>query len=134
MIAFTDGAVSGNPGPGGWAVLLAWRGELISGNQPYATNNEMEVYAVLQALLHVPDGAHLHIVTDSKMVIGWLCMRWAKNRDYIRILAEAWFAIKHAKKVTVTFERIKGHSGYPGNEFVDHEAVRQSKIARAAYW
>ncbi len=132
MTAFTDGAVSGNPGPGGWAVLLD--GELISGNQPYATNNEMEVYAVLQALMHAPDGAHLHIVTDSKMVIGWLYMHWAKNRDYIRILAEAWFAIKHAKNVTVTFERIKGHTGHPGNEYVDREAVRQSKLARAAYW
>ncbi len=133
VVVHTDGACSGNPGPGGWAVLLD-DGELISGNQPFATNNEMELYAVLQALMHMPDGIHLHVVTDSRMVIGWLHKRWVKNRVYIRVLAQAYFAIKHAKGVTVTFERIKGHSGHPGNEYVDREAVRQSKIARAAYW
>ena len=133
---FTDGACSGNPGPGGWAAILrAGKHEReLSGGDRATTNNRMELMAVIKALeaLKQPSAAVIH--TDSRYVMDgatkWL-MRWkangwktadkkpVKNEDLWRALEEA--AAPHA----VSWFWVEGHSGHPENE-------RADALARAA--
>ncbi len=137
---FTDGACKGNPGKGGWGVLLR-HGEHekeLSGSDPQTTNNRMEMTAVLRALeaLRGPSVVRLH--TDSRYVIdgltkwlpGWVRKGWktasnapVKNEDLWRALIAA------AHPHTITWIWVKGHDGHAENERVDRLA---SDAARAA--
>jgi len=133
---FTDGACSGNPGPGGWgAVLIAGRHEKeISGGEPATTNNRMELTAAIRALeaLKQPSSVTLH--TDSRYVMDgitrwmtrWKANGWrtsdkkpVKNEDLWRALDAA--AARH----DVTWKWVEGHSGHAQNE-------RADALARAA--
>lgn len=127
---FTDGACKGNPGKGGWGVLLR-SGEHekeLSGSDPATTNNRMEMTAVLRALeaLKAPSTVRLH--TDSRYVIdgmtkwmfGWIKKGWrtadnkpVKNEDLWRALAEA------ARPHKIDWIWVKGHDGHAENERVD---------------
>src|SRR5262245_16334451 len=84
IVAYTDGACTGNPGPGGWGVVLVRDDacEELSGGAPATTNNRMELTAAIEALRHVPADAPLHIVTDSEYVMRgmteWLA-RWQRR-------------------------------------------------------
>ncbi len=132
---FTDGACSGNPGPGGWGVILRWRDNEreLHGGEPDTTNNRMELMAAIQALeaLSRPVKARLH--TDStyvkdgitKWMAGWKKKNWktagrkpVKNQDLWRRLDAA--AARHE----VEWFWVRGHTGHPENERADELARR----------
>ena len=133
---FTDGACLGNPGPGGWAALLRWRGveREISGGAADTTNNRMELTAAVRALdaLDRPAAARLH--TDSRYlrdgVRQWLA-RWKANgwRTAARAPVrnrDLWEALDRAReRHAVEWIWVRGHAGHPENERVD-------RLARAA--
>lgn len=132
----TDGACSGNPGPGGWGALLRHNGneKLLSGYEANSTNNRMELTAVIEGLRALTRPCTVHIVTDSKYVMdgiekwlpSWKRKKWrtaagtpVKNR-------ELWEALDaELQKHQTTWEWVKGHNGHPDNERVD-EAARQA--------
>ena len=134
--AFTDGACSGNPGPGGWGVVLRWRGHEreLSGGEAETTNNRMEMMAAITALEALKRPSRITITTDStylrdgitKWVAGWRRNGWktaakqpVKNRDLWERLVEA--AARHS----VDWQWVRGHDGHPENE-------RADALARAA--
>ena len=133
--AFTDGACSGNPGPGGWGVVLIARdGERVlkerelSGGEAQTTNNRMELMAAISALEALGRATTITVVTDSvyvrdgvtKWIHGWKRNGWktgdrkpVKNEDLWRRLDAA--GLGHS----VTWEWVKGHAGHPENERAD---------------
>ena len=135
LFAYTDGACSGNPGPGGWGVLLIARdGEAVlkerelSGGEAHTTNNRMELLAAINALEALERPSTITIVTDSSYVkggvtqwiFGWKKNGWktadkkpVKNEDLWRRLDEA--AARHR----VDWEWVKGHAGHEENERAD---------------
>lgn len=137
---FTDGACSGNPGPGGWAALLRYKGrELeISGGEVLTTNNRMELEAVIQGLKALKTKCHVTIYTDSQYVANGITKGWAKKwRDngWIKsdkkpaLNADLWDELLNVLNIhEYKFEWISGHSGHPENERCDAMAVKQSKI------
>jgi len=135
VVIYTDGACSGNPGPGGWGAVLQSQGreKEMYGSDPLTTNNRMELMAAIQALeaLKRPTTVSLH--TDStyllngitKWVPGWQRNGWktaakkpVKNDDLWRRLIEAM------KPHDISWEWVKGHAGDPGNERADALARR----------
>jgi len=138
LYAFTDGACSGNPGPGGWGALLQAReGEAVSrerelsGGERLTTNNRMELMAAIAALEALERPSAITIVTDSAYVKGgltgwihgWKRNGWrtadkkpVKNEDLWRRLDAA------AQAHQVTWEWVKGHAGHPENERADELA------------
>lgn len=133
--AYTDGACSGNPGPGGWGALLCHdksEKELMGGAAD-TTNNRMEMTAAIEVLKALKRPCELHIHTDSvylrdgitKWIHGWKQNGWrtaakkpVKNRD----LWEALDAL--LANQPVTWHWVKGHAGHPGNERADALANR----------
>jgi ribonuclease HI len=138
LFAYTDGACSGNPGPGGWGVVLIAREDdtvlktrELSGGEPLTTNNRMELMAAIAALEALDRPAALTLVTDSvylrdgitSWIHGWKRNGWktaakkpVKNEDLWRRLDAA--AAAHA----VRWDWIKGHAGHPENERADELA------------
>ena len=138
LVAYTDGACSGNPGPGGWGVLLqAKNGETIvkerpmSGGEALTTNNRMELLAAITALETLERASTITVITDSTYVKngvtswihGWKRNGWktsakkpVKNDDLWKRLDEA--QARHQ----VTWEWVKGHAGHPENERADELA------------
>ncbi|MFN7551889.1 MAG: ribonuclease HI [Pseudomonadota bacterium] len=139
--AFTDGACLGNPGPGGWAVLLRWgaRERLLSGAEPSTTNNRMELVAAIEALAALQRRAPVRLSTDSQYVqrgvTEWL-PRWKRNgwrtsggqpvanQDLWQRLDA--LTAGHA----VAWEWVRGHSGHPENERVDRAARAAAERVR----
>ena len=135
LYAYTDGACSGNPGPGGWgALLVAMDGDTVvrerelSGGEAATTNNRMELLAAISALEALQRPTEITVVTDSAYVKngvggwihGWKRNGWktaskkpVKNEDLWRRLDEA--QARHR----VTWEWVKGHAGHPENERAD---------------
>ena len=135
---FTDGACSGNPGPGGWAAVLrcgTYEKE-ISGGQAQTTNNRMELTAVLQALQLLREPCEVTLVSDSRYVVdgitkGWAAAwqrnGWRKADKKPALNADLWEPLLAALQVhQVRFEWIRGHQGHPENERCDRLAVEQS--------
>ncbi|MFM7345180.1 MAG: ribonuclease HI [Tagaea sp.] len=127
---FTDGACSGNPGPGGWGAILRWRGseKELSGGDAATTNNRMELMAAIEGLRALKRPAQVRVWTDSvyvrdgitKWIHGWKRSGWktadkkpVKNVDLWQALLAA--AEPHA----VEWRWIKGHAGHPENERAD---------------
>lgn len=135
LFAYTDGACSGNPGPGGWGVLLqAKDGEItvkereLSGGEAVTTNNRMELLAAINALETLEKPSALTIVTDSTYVkngvTGWI-HGWKKNgwktaaKKPVKN-AELWQRLDAAQaRHEVSWEWVKGHAGHPENERAD---------------
>jgi ribonuclease HI len=135
VIAYTDGACSGNPGTGAWAYRLEWpdgRVEEAAGAEPHTTNNREELKAVREALRAVrvavgEDPSWTILVrTDSLGVINWLMRRWKRNKNL-----DLFPEIDALVDARVRFEHVRGHSGDPGNERVDTLAVEATKQALA---
>ena len=133
----TDGACLGNPGPGGWAGLLRWRGieREVAGGEPDTTNNRMELMAAIAALEALREPCDVVLHTDSQYVrqgitewmANWLRRGWktaggdpVKNRDLWERLHAA------AGRHTVDWRWVKGHAGHPENERVDQLARLQA--------
>lgn len=127
--AYTDGASSGNPGPAGWAALL--NGEMLSGWLYRQTNNEMELFAIQQAVEHCRPHSTLVIYTDSRLAIGWLLHRWRCNTKPIASLVAMIAVTAMLRDITLEFIKVRGHAHDPSNELVDKEAVSMRKTARA---
>lgn len=124
LVAHTDGACSGNPGPGGWAVVLSQNGRIIaehSGGDPATTSNRMELAAIRETLQRVPASIKLKIVTDSALVIGWLSKGWKRNEPRIAALCAEIDPLLVDRNCT--FEKIAGHRGHDLNERADRLAV-----------
>lgn len=133
---WTDGACSGNPGPGGWAAILRWRDKEheISGAEDHTTNNRMELMGVLRGLEALKKPMQVAIVTDSAYVEkaftqGWLD-KWQRNgwKTAAKKPVEnqdLWQAILEAAAPhQIRFERVRGHAGIELNERADQLAVR----------
>lgn len=134
---YTDGACSGNPGPGGWGAILVCTSppleKEISGGELVTTNNRMELTAIVEALALLRTPCEVTIVTDSQYVAnafrkdwisGWLKNGWktankkpVKNQDLWRRLLDL------IKRHKVRWEWIRGHAGHPENERADRLAV-----------
>ena len=139
---FTDGACLGNPGPGGWGVLLRWRNEEreLSGGEPDTTNNRMELMAAIQGLESLKRASTVTLTTDStyvkdgitKWIHGWKKKGWktaakkpVKNVDLWQLLDAA--TADH----TVDWRWVKGHSGHAENERVDELASAAAAMIAA---
>ena len=132
---FTDGACSGNPGPGGWGALLRYNETVkeLSGGEALTTNNRMELTAAIEALGALKDPCAIDLYTDSNYVrdgiSGWI-EGWKRNgwrtadRKPVKN-AELWQALDEARKRhDVTWHWVRGHAGHPENERAD-ELARQ---------
>jgi ribonuclease HI len=130
---YADGACKGNPGPGGWGVLLieAGRERELHGGEPATTNNRMELTAVIRALEALPRGSRVRLYTDSQYVqkgmtewiASWKRRGWrtadkkpVKNEDLWRELDRA------ASRHEIEWHWVKGHAGHPENERADRLA------------
>jgi ribonuclease HI len=137
---FTDGACLGNPGPGGWGVVLRWRGveRELSGSDPATTNNRMELTAAIKGLEVLKRGVGVRVYTDSTYVrdgISRWIHRWkqsgwktadkkpVKNVDLWQRLDEA--VTRHR----VEWRWLRGHSGHPENERADRLASHAASHA-----
>ncbi len=140
LFAYTDGACSGNPGPGGWGVLMqAKDGDTVvkertlSGGEAQTTNNKMELMAAISALETLDRAATITIVTDSNYVkngitswiFGWKKNGWKNAAKKPVANADLWQRLDAAQaRHTVTWTWVKGHAGHPENERAD-ELARQ---------
>jgi len=124
--AFTDGACSGNPGPGGWSVVFVRDGAIVgehSGGAKRSTNNQMELTAIREAVRHAPANASLAIHTDSAVVIGWLAKGFKRNVSEIATLCTEIETLATAKATALSFTKVTGHAGDRFNERADKLAV-----------
>jgi ribonuclease HI len=132
---FTDGACSGNPGPGGWGAVLRFNGRVkeMSGGEALTTNNRMELTAAIEALGALKEACRVDLYTDSNYVRdgirGWIA-GWKKNGWKTAAKApvknaELWQALDAARtRHDVHWHWVKGHAGHPENERAD-ELARQ---------
>ncbi len=138
LFAYTDGACSGNPGPGGWgALLIARDGDAVvkerelKGGEPNTTNNRMELLAAITSLETLAGPSTITIVTDSsyvkdgitKWIFGWKKKGWkTANKKPVKN-EELWKRLDAAtQRHDVTWEWVKGHAGHPENERADELA------------
>jgi ribonuclease HI len=135
LTVYTDGACSGNPGPGGWAWAVSPDGEpRASGGERSTTNQRMEIYAAFDALRTLtPRGEPVHVVADSTYVVNcfrdrwwakWERNGWKNSKREPVANADLWRPlIELVKANEVTWGWVKGHSGDPMNDLVDGLAV-----------
>jgi ribonuclease HI len=141
VAAATDGACSGNPGPGGWGALLRFEDgsvEEFGGHDPSTTNNRMELQAALELLKRLKDlprHPDLTLRTDSKYLIdglgswmqGWKRRGWKTAAGKPVLNQDLWLALDQARLRDVPLTYVKGHSGDPDNDRVDRIAVSFSR-------
>jgi ribonuclease HI len=130
---YTDGACSGNPGPGGWGAILRWRDheKEIKGGESDTTNNRMEMMAAICALESLTRPAHVRIHTDStylrdgitKWIHNWKAKGWkTANKKPVKNI-DLWQRLEAAiERHDVEWHWVKGHSGHPENERADELA------------
>ncbi|KPP83213.1 MAG: ribonuclease HI [Oceanicaulis sp. HLUCCA04] len=134
----TDGACSGNPGPGGWGALLEWKGheKELFGGEGDTTNNRMELTAAIEALNALKRPSNVRLVTDSvyvrdgvmKWIHGWKKNGWKTAAKKPVKNADLWQALDEAtRRHTIEWVWVKGHNGDPGNERAD--ALARAGIA-----
>jgi ribonuclease HI len=136
---FTDGACSGNPGPGGWGAILRLRSggvndgftRELKGGEPQTTNNRMELLAAINGLNAVTQPYPIDLYTDSeyvrngieKWLAGWRSRGWRTKDGKPVKNQELWQALDEARKRhNVTWHWVRGHSGHPENERADQLA------------
>ena len=133
---FTDGACSGNPGPGGWAAILKYKDNIkkISGFVPNTTNNRMEILALINALSILKESCEITVYSDSKYVVdsinknwvlNWQKNNWMKKNKKVPN-SDLWYTLLNImKNHKINFIWVRGHSGHPENEECDKMAVAE---------
>ena len=133
---YTDGACSGNPGPGGWAAILSYNGREreLSGGEPATTNNRMELIAAISALEALKEPCEVELWTDSQYLAravnegwlaGWKRRGWRRKEGELKN-PELWQALDALlARHKVSFNWLKGHDGHEYNERCDALAVAQ---------
>lgn len=144
IVVFTDGACSGNPGPGGWGAVIAFpEGHIkeLGGQGDKVTNNQMELMATIKALAHLrAEPRPVILYTDSVYVIrgitqwiwGWMKRNWQNAEGGAIANQELWQQLKavvdtRGKKSGIEWRYIRGHTGVPGNERCDEIAVKMTQ-------
>ncbi len=140
---YTDGACSGNPGPGGWGAILEWGGieKELSGGEANTTNNRMELTAVIQGLKALKESCIVELYSDSKYVIdglqkgwaiGWRARGWKKADKKPALNPDLWGELLDlVEKHEVRYHWVKGHADNPKNNRCDELAVSQTKMQNA---
>ena len=136
---YTDGACSGNPGPGGWCAILRY-GEIekqLSGGEAKTTNNRMELTAVIEALRALKTPCRVELYSDSKYVIdalekgwarGWKARGWVKSDKKPALNSDLWeILLTLTQKHDVHYHWVKGHAENPKNNRCDELAVSEWK-------
>ena len=134
---YTDGACSGNPGPGGWGCILMYKGKSkeLSGHMAETTNNRMEIFAVISGLGALKEPCVVEVYSDSAYLVNAFNERWiqnwqkngwknrqkkpVENQDLWRLLLQ----VMKAKQLEVTFHKVKGHADNPHNNRCDELAT-----------
>ena len=139
---FTDGACSGNPGPGGWGAVLRYKGteKQLSGGEHDTTNNRMELTVVISALSALKEPCEVTLTSDSKYVIDAITKGWAKSwrkNGWIKsdkkpaLNSDLWAKLLELLDIhKVSFVWVKGHAGHPENEICDYLAVAETEKHR----
>ena len=136
---YTDGACSGNPGPGGWGTILKYKSteKRLSGGEKNTTNNRMELTAVIMGLRALKESCHVILTTDSKYVSdgiskgwaeSWKANGWRKKDKKPALNPDLWdelLALTHKHRVEIIW--VRGHDGHPENEECDKMAVAESQ-------
>jgi len=136
---FTDGGCHGNPGPGGWAVILQYGSQKkeLSGGEPDTTNNRMELRAAIAGLASLKESCSVTVYTDSQYVRQgilewihkWKARRWMRTASHPVKNADLWRELDaEATRHQVKWTWLKGHAGHPENERCDELA--SAEIAR----
>ena len=135
---FTDGACRGNPGPGGWGVLLRIKGDRsteksLCGGAAESTNNKMELQAAIEGLKSLKEPCEVTLFTDSKYVLqgitewikGWKAKGWKTAAKKPVKNVELWQQLDHeVQQHKVRWQWVKGHSGHRENDIADQLANR----------
>ncbi len=136
---FTDGACSGNPGPGGYGVILKYKDNVkeLWGGEPDTTNNRMELTAVITGLKALNEPCEVDLYSDSKYIIdavtkGWAVKweqnNWIKSDKKKALNSDLWEQLLELLKIhKVNFFWVKGHAGHTENERCDQLAVKGTK-------
>lgn len=136
---YTDGACSGNPGPGGWAAILCYNGheKELSGGEAVTTNNRMELMAVIAALSLLKEPCVVELYSDSKYVIdalskgwarGWQKRGWVKGDKKPALNPDLWQQLLAlADRHQLHYHWVKGHASNPYNNRCDELAVAESR-------
>ena len=132
---FTDGACSGNPGPGGWGAVLRYNGheKELSGGEANTTNNRMELCAVIFALEALKEPCEVKLYSDSQYVCNalklgwakkWRAQGWMRNKKDKALNPDLWERLLRLCEIhVVEVNWVKGHAGHPENERCDRLAV-----------
>lgn len=134
VIIYTDGACSGNPGPGGWGAILMYNQHKLemSGGEKDTTNNRMELTAVIESLKKLNRPCDVHIYTDSKYVLesatkwlsGWKQKGWRNSQNKEVLNKDLWLIFDDVSQIhNIQWTWVKGHAGNPLNERADQLAV-----------
>ena len=135
---WTDGACSGNPGPGGWGALIKYDSSTkeISGSEKNTTNNRMEMMAVIEALKYIDTESKINIYTDSKYVkegitnwiISWKKNNWKNSKKNDVKNKDLWVELDIlSQKHNISWNWVKGHSGNIENDIADKLATEAIK-------
>ena len=139
---YTDGACSGNPGPGGWGAILEWNGveKELSGGEAQTTNNRMELTGVIRALSALKEPCEVDLYTDSKYVLdaltkgwakGWRARGWVKGDKKPALNPDLWQTLLELTEWhTMHYHWVKGHADNPKNNRCDQLAVAESRKFR----